>query len=314
LKTHTTHSHSVNVSKLKGSLLVLAGASGYGLLSPLVKLAYKAGLSAAIVSIGQVLFGTIMVGIILLIQYLSGIKESKYIEPTGRQKLLLIGAGTFLGLTTVFIYKALELLPASIGIVLLFQFTWMGVVVEVIQNKKRPGNEKLVSLLILLVGTLFASGALETKDAHLSTLGVVWALLSAVSYTMVIYFSGNTVNEAPPFKRTFYMSLGALAITLLFFHPVTLITSMPGLEMLKWGAILGFVGAVLAPVLLNTGLPAVGVALGTIFSAAELPVVVVVSVFVLGEKVSALQWIGVVGIFFAIALPYIITASGNKKR
>jgi drug/metabolite transporter (DMT)-like permease len=169
-------------------------------------------------------------------------------------------------------------------------------------------------LLILLIGTLFASGALETKDAHLNMVGVIWALLSAVAYTMVIYVSGNTVNEAAPFKRTFYMSVGALIITLLCFHPGTFISSVTNWEVIKWGLLLGFVGAVLAPILLNTGLPAVGVALGTIISAAELPVVVIVSVFILEEKVSPLQWIGVVGILLAIALPYLLIPKRHKKK
>lgn len=314
MNTHTTPSSSVNVNKISGSFLVLAGASSYGLLSPMAKLAYKAGLSAAVVSIGQVVFGTLMLGLILLIQYFTNTKNDKYINTNGRQKLLLIGAGTFLGLTTVFIYKALELLPASIGIVLLFQFTWMGVVVEVIQSRKRPSNEKLVSLLILLIGTWFASGAMETKDAHINMVGVAWALLSAVSYTMVIYVSGNTVNEAAPFKRTFYMSVGALIITLLCFHPGTFISSITNWEMIKWGLLLGFVGAVLAPILLNKGLPSLGVALGTIMSAAELPVVVIVSVIVLKEHVSPLQWVGVLGILLAIALPYMSVSKRHKMK
>ena len=294
----------VKKETLKGSLLVLAGASGYGLLSPIAKLAYKDGFSAAAVSVSQVLTGVLMVGVILIIQYFTGTKSTSYIKPSTRQKFLLAGAGTFLGLTTVLIYKALELLPASIGIVLLFQFTWMGIVMEVILTKKRPDIAKLFSLLILLSGTLFASGAIEASSAHLSTVGIVWALLSAVSYTLVIYVSGNTVTEAAPFTRTFYMSLGSLAITLLCFPPETIVFSLTNTEMIKWGLLLGFLGAVLVPVLLNTGLPAVSLALGTILSAAELPVVVIASVLILGEYVSALQWLGVGGILFAIALPY----------
>jgi drug/metabolite transporter (DMT)-like permease len=75
---------------------------------------------------------------------------------------------------------------------------------------------------------------------------------------------------------------------------------------MKWGLLLGFVGVVLAPVLLNKGLPAVSLALGTIVSAIELPVVVIASVLILDEKVSFFQWLGVGGILFAIALPYML--------
>src|ERR1035437_10223659 len=121
LNTTTLLSAKAKKETLTGSLLVLAGASGYGLLSPIAKLAYRDGFSAAAVSVGQVLFGAILVSIVLIIQNFTGSKLSEYIKPSNRQKLLLAGAGTFLGFTTVFIYKALSLLPASIGVVLLFQ-------------------------------------------------------------------------------------------------------------------------------------------------------------------------------------------------
>ena len=311
MSSTTLLSSTVKNETLKGSLLVLAGASGYGLLSPIAKLAYNEGFSAAAVSVSQVLTGVLMVGVILLIQYFKGTKSTTYSKPSLRQKFLLAGAGTFLGLTTVFIYKALELLPASIGIVLLFQFTWMGIVMEAILTKTRPDKAKLFSLFILLAGTLFASGALETSSAHLSTVGVIWALLSAVTYTLVIYVSGNAVTEAAPFIRTFYMSLGSLAITLLCFPPDTIVFSLTNTEMMKWGLFLGFLGAVFSPVMLNIGLPSVGVALGTILSAVELPVVVIASVLILNEHVSAFQWVGVAGILFAITLPYLMKV--NQK-
>jgi len=311
LNKSTLLSASVKRETLKGSLYVLAGASGYGLLSPIAKLAYRENFSAAEVSVSQVLIGALMVGFILIIQNLTTVKPTSYIKPSLRQKFLLAGAGTFLGFTTVFIYKALAFLPASIGIVILFQFTWMGMVVEVILTKKWPGNAKLVALLILLAGTLLASGAIETSSVHLSTVGIIWAFLSAVSYTLVIYVSGSTVTEAAPLSRTFYMALGSMVITLLFFPPQTVVHSFSDIHMLKWGVLLGFIGVVLAPVLLNKGLPAVSLALGTIISAIELPVVVIVSVLLLNERVSVLQWLGVGGILFAIALPYILN---NKQK
>ena len=306
MNTNTHLSAKAKNETLKGSLLVMAGASGYGLLSPIAKLAYREGFSAASVSVSQVLFGALLISLVLIIQNFSGAKTSTFIKPSTKQKFYLACAGTFLGFTTVFIYKALVLLPASIGIVLLFQFTWMGVVMEVILTKKRPTKAKLVSLLILLAGTLFASGAFETNSAHLSLIGIMWALLSAVSYTLVIYVSGNTVTKAAPTTRTFYMALGSLVVTVLCFPPETVIYTLTNIEILKWGLLLGFVGVVLSPILLNKGLPAVSLALGTIISAVELPVVVIVSVLILNEKVSIFQWLGVGGILFAIALPYML--------
>ena len=306
MNTTTLLSIKAKKETLKGSLLVLAGASGYGLLSPIAKLAYRDGFSAAAVSVSQVLFGVLLVGLVLIIQNFTGTKTTPFIKPSVKQKFYLACAGTFLGFTTVFIYKALILLPASIAIVLLFQFTWMGVVMDMILTKKLPSKAKLFSLLILLAGTLFASGAFEANSAHLSLLGIMWALLSAVSYTLVIYVSGNTVTKAAPMTRTFYMALGSMIVTVLCFPPQTLVFTVTNIDIMKWGLLLGFVGVVLAPVLLNKGLPAISLALGTIVSAIELPVVVIVSVLILNEHVSLFQWLGVGGILFAIALPYML--------
>ena len=49
-------------------------------------------------------------------------------------------------------------------------------------------------------------------------------------------------------------------------------------------------------------MPRTGVSLGAILSAAELPVAVVSSSFILQENVQALQWVGVFLILFAIVL------------
>src|ERR1035437_4409371 len=272
LNTTTLLSAKAKKETLTGSLLVMAGASGYGLLSPIAKLAYRDGFSAAAVSVSQVLFGALLVGLVLIIQTFTGSKTTSFIKPSIKQKFYLACGGTFLGFTTVFIYNALELLPASIAIVLLFQFTWMGVVMDMILTKKLPSKAKLFSLLILLAGTLFASGAFEANSAHLSLIGIMWALFSAVAYTLVIYVSGNTVTKAAPLTRTFYMALGSMIVTILCFPPQTLVFTVTNIDIMKWGLLLGFVGVVLSPVLLNKGLPAVSLALGTIVSAIELPV------------------------------------------
>lgn len=65
-----------------------------------------------------------------------------------------------MSLTSIFYGLSVKELPASIAIVLLFQFTWMGVLIEAIANKTFPSREKVLSILILFVGTVFAGGYL----------------------------------------------------------------------------------------------------------------------------------------------------------
>lgn len=56
---------------------------------------------------------------------------------------------------------AVEQLPASIAIVLLFQFTWIGVILEAVVDRKLPSREKVISMVILLIGTVLAGASLS---------------------------------------------------------------------------------------------------------------------------------------------------------
>ncbi len=66
-----------------------------------------------------------------------------------------------MSMTGIFYAISVEELPASIAVVLLFQFTWIGVIIEAIANRTFPSRDKIISILILFAGTLFAGGVFE---------------------------------------------------------------------------------------------------------------------------------------------------------
>ncbi len=74
-------------------------------------------------------------------------------------------------MTGIFYAISVEELPASIAVVLLFQFTWIGVVIEAIANRTFPSREKVISIIILFTGTLFAGGVFEGLGQNFSTKG-----------------------------------------------------------------------------------------------------------------------------------------------
>jgi drug/metabolite transporter (DMT)-like permease len=77
----------------------------------------------------------------------------------------LIVAGTSLGLTSIFYYLAVQYITVSVGIVLLMQTVWMGVILEMILHKKVPGLRKIVSVFIILAGTVLATSLLNNPLA-----------------------------------------------------------------------------------------------------------------------------------------------------
>jgi drug/metabolite transporter (DMT)-like permease len=107
------------MNRLKYSLLVLIGACSYGILSTIMKFAYAEGFHINEVIGSQYFFGWILLLFLLL-------TRARY-RVTKKQALSLLLAGTATSLTGIFYGFALKKLPASIAIVLLFQFTWIGI-------------------------------------------------------------------------------------------------------------------------------------------------------------------------------------------
>ena len=114
------------MEKFKYSLLVLFGACSYGVLSTIFKLGFINGFSAHQLLGGQYVFGWI--GLLLLVLFASRHKVTKAI-------FSLLTVGTTMSMTGIFYAISVEELPASIAVVLLFQFTWIGVVIEAIANR-----------------------------------------------------------------------------------------------------------------------------------------------------------------------------------
>ena len=127
---------------LKGVFLVALGATSYGMLATFVKLAYQEDFTTAEVTSAQFIYGIIGVVIINLYQRIKN--KNKAIKASSKNILHLILAGTSLGMTSVFYYLSVKYIPVSIGIVLLMQTVWMGVLLEWILDKKAPSLQKKV--------------------------------------------------------------------------------------------------------------------------------------------------------------------------
>jgi drug/metabolite transporter (DMT)-like permease len=70
----------------------------------------------------------------------------------------------------------------------------------------------------------------------------------------------------------------------------------------KWGIVLALFGTIIPPLLFNAGFPLTGIGLGSIVSALELPVSVLMAYFLLNENINTWQWIGIVLIILAIVI------------
>lgn len=291
-------------------LFVLLGASSYGVLSTIVVIAYGKGYQLGEVMGTQMLIGCLLTwGLALLVQRnkrgagerSTGSVKARQI--TWKQKLLLMAAGLPTAITGILYYQSLRYIPASLAIILLFQFTWIGVLIQAASQRKRPNGVMLLTLAVLLGGTLLAAGIAEQESARFHLLGVILGLLSAVSYSLFILFSGKAVPNVQPAYRSAWMMTGGTLLVLIMFPPVYLFNGLLWGQLLLFGLLLGLFGAFIPPVLFAIGVPKIGEGMASILGAAELPVAVLLSSIVLHEQVSMLQWFGVVLVLLGVALP-----------
>ncbi|MDQ0245361.1 drug/metabolite transporter (DMT)-like permease [Bacillus fengqiuensis] len=276
-------------------VLVFLGACSYGILSTFVKLAYAKGFLASEVIGSQLFFGCLMLW--------CGVLFFSRVKVNGKSILKLMLVGLTVCTTSIFYYVSLQTIPASIAIVLLFQFTWIGVVLEAIVERAFPSREKLVSIGILTAGTLLAGAVFEQGESNLDIRGVMFGLSSALSFALFIFFSGRVSVQIPSLNRSAFIATGSLISAFLILRPSFLVDGTLQEGLWVYGLLLGLFGLFIPTLFFAMGVPKIGSGLGTIVGAAELPMAVFMSSVVLGETVTPLQWGGVVLILFGIAFP-----------
>ncbi|MGK5507668.1 EamA family transporter [Brevibacillus formosus] len=277
--------------------LVLLGACSYGILSIFMKHAFQLGFTPFEMSGSQLIFG----GLIMTVMAIFFSKQRfsfKYL-------LLLAPASLMMASTSLFYHQAVSRVSASLAIVLLFQFTWIGVLLEAIVDRKWPTAEKWVSLVMLGAGTILASGLGESGIQSVDMVGLIFGLMSGATFALVIFFSGRILPGMDPYLRS-AISISMAALMLSIVYPPTFLVNGQLLQgLLPLGLLVAIFGSVIPIFCLAVGVPRIGNGLATILSAVELPTVVLLSSFVLQETVSLPQWGGVFMILAAICVPQV---------
>jgi drug/metabolite transporter (DMT)-like permease len=287
-----------NKTLLQGASLVALGATSYGMLATFVKLAYQEGFTTAEVTSSQFILG--IFGILIINLFQKSKSKETVVKASPKNILHLMLAGTSLGMTSVFYYLCVKYIDVSIAIVMLMQTVWMGVLLEWFLDKKAPSTKKIISVVLVLIGTVLATNLLFSK-VILDWRGIFWGMLAAASFTTTMFTANKVALKISSAQRSLYMLLGG-AIIVFGFGIFTQTTPFHFSIFMKWGIFLALFGTIIPPMLLNAGFPKTGIGLGSIVSSLELPVSVLMAYFILNETVVILQWLGIILILFAIII------------
>jgi len=287
------------MDKLKGSIAVFIGGASFGILSTFVKKAYEADFDLGEVVGIQVLLGMLILWVIYFsIKLFNPTRLNKYPGKTSKIKILVSGFST--GAVSMLYYQCVQLVPASIAIILLMQYIWIGILIEWLVFKNKPSNQQIVAVGLILFGTLLATGLLETHSSNLSISGVVYGLLSATAYAVFLIVNGRVGNDYAPIQKSAIMITGSFILIMIILQPISLTSTEILNGILPYGILLAAFGTIIPPLLFAYGMPKTGFSMGNILTAVELPVAITMSYFILHEYVSLWQWVGVILILLII--------------
>ncbi|WP_233244206.1 EamA family transporter [Brumimicrobium oceani] len=288
------------MTKKTGLLYVGFGSLSYGILATVVKYANGEGASTALLTFSQYLFATVFLTILAWRISKSEKVLSKYSMPSKVLKLKIMLFGTTLGFSSCFYYLTIQYVPVSVGIILLMQSIWMGVLVDLISTRGANVRLKILGALTAITGTLLAANVFESSISP-HPLGLVFGLLAALSFTSFMYFSNSLGHQTHVIIKSKYLVYGGFIVVLIFWN-ISIFESFDFSDLLKYGLFLAIFGSMIPPIFFAQGMPAIGTGLGSIVSSIEIPFSVLSAAVILGEDVSSIQWLGIVVILCAVVL------------
>lgn len=300
-----------NISEnTKCILFVLLGSCSFGTLSFIVKNAYIFGVSSEYLTFSQFFYGWILCILSLILFNKNFIQVNLGIKNI--VNLCFIGFFSYIG--SYFYNETLTELPASLAIVLLFQYTWICILLDSLFMRVKVKKKIILGVLFLFIGTILSSGILfNLNNYNYSFKGYLFGLLSALSYSLFLYFNKNqSIYIDPLIKNFLIISIASLfsiiglykSFSINFFinNFTYLFYNNKIFYYLFFGLLMGLFGSLIPTFFITYGSQKLSISLSSILSSVELPIVILLSYFLLHEYIFPLQFIGVFLIIFGIII------------
>ena len=278
--------------------MVVVAASCYGVLSTIIKVAMGDGFTTAEAVTSQYFIGFVLAAILFAV-------TQRKIPRFHGWKILVL-SGSFTAATGMVYSHSLNYLPASLAVVLLFQFTWIGMFLDCIANRRWLKRPEVFSLVLLFGGTILAAGVIDADLSSIPWQGWAWGIGAAFCFSAFMFVNGKQIEGMNTATRLFYVSLVAAVVIAIFQTPeIVWDGTLFGEGLWVYGLLLGFFGIIMPIYFFSIAVPHVGSGLASILSAMELPVAVIASVIILNETLTVLQIVGIFVVLFGMVLPSI---------
>jgi drug/metabolite transporter (DMT)-like permease len=278
-------------------------------------MAYESGFSAIDVVMNQYFYGWLILLILVVTGFFKGFpsRSSSSIPWTVTRVLRVFTTGASIALVSICYCFSLQSVPASISVILLFQFTWIGVIIQAFVERRMPSRRMIITVVILIVGTILAVD-LAGNSVLLTVEGVAFGMLSALLYALYIFLLGHTESEMHPLIRSFVITSCSIILLFCILSPAYVISGTVFSGICVYVVILCLFGCALTMLLFSIGTPRISTGIATILSSSELPASIICAVLILSEVVSWVQLVGISLMFFGISYPYLGTGNASDRE
>jgi drug/metabolite transporter (DMT)-like permease len=271
--------------------VVLASSIFVAVVPNFSKLAYESGASVPLVIAARFVVTILLLGLLMLARRHSFHASRRVL------RLCLIG-GIAAAAMTFGILTAITLIDISLVILILYLhpilIAWIGHV----RGTYMLSRVRLCCCLLILAGLALA---LSVSFARLDVLGVALAFIGASGCAGLVVANGEAVSEGGTVKVNFYTGIAALVLVSIVGMAIGPQT-FPGTG-IGWIGLAGTGAAFcLGLALFFAAVPYIGLERATLIGVIEPVLAIFIAMALFGERLTAVQWLGVVTVVAGLLL------------
>lgn len=282
--------------KMRGYAAGIIAAASYGTIPLFTLPLYMAGINADSALLFRYLIAILILGVMMRIKGLD-------FRLRRHDLILLLTGGVLMSLSSLTLFASYNHMSAGIASTLLFVYPVMVALIMSTLYKEKI-NFLIISCLICAVaGIALLCRTPASGQTSVSTLGVILAILSALTYAIYIVGINKTnLDNLPTLKVTFYVLLFGLLLFILRFAAGYPLTFPPGGKWFLWGNIfaLALIPTAVSFLCTTIAIQKIGATATAILGAFEPLTALFFGWVVFDEILMPRQWIGVILVITAV--------------
>lgn len=294
--------------KLLYSLIVFVAGASYGFIVPVIKIAASNGVFPHT-------FLPVQYFLAIIVCSLGALMFKK--RPKSPKSLWKVGIlGLFTGGTSICYYTAVSMLPSAVALTLLFQYVWVGILVDCVIHKKMPSASSVVSAAIVLIGTFFAAGIFDGSFSNLDPAGLAFGAGSAIFWALYLNFSGTIGSDEPVILRTLMLAIGGFLLTSIT-NPAAYVTAVTESSIWPYVIALSIMGILGPTAMINFVSPHLSAGTVSIMASSELPVGVLAAWAIVKDNPTPFALFGTVLVLIGIVskqIPELLKRNPSTKK